>query len=529
MRKASGTRVHDEVVKLVEDSRDYLVLITPWLHLWSELERALARAVLRGVRVQVITRPPSRMQDAEHVQRLEDLEVAIAHSPGMHEKQYLSERAAIHGSANLVRSAVGRSTESVLIFDRDLDPEGWCMVYDLWHQVLDDDARRTSGDHLVTGAPPAQPQANYCVRCKAPAWLRNGGAEDAVDQHVLCLRCRAEAITQGKDWRKLRGTWCTACRKEASVSVSRPRCTACFERDVLGHGRTPQAWHVSGSTNAVRLWTTTALDSGHLLSPDREPRTAVSRRWPTMMTRAGSLVATIVTPDKQKLNPLHVALPEHEDFYDPYDCLVVQRGGSSASVGCPEVPELSRVNHLSYVAGGKDSLPDLWDEPDVLCSWDLRPKDGGPGVDPMKPFLSQAGIPFLRGARKRTDVDPVNLRQVFLRVDLVFQMPEHPMRRRRWLVNEIVEILLASQHSYDEAELAVLMSGVPDPGRSEVIATLTTPGPLGPATFRRDRKGAVVAWPAAWDRIAAFRVRFLEAGPFALKAAISTVRVQKVH
>lgn len=142
MRTVVGTRVHDEVVRILDEAKQYAVLISPFLGVWDELERALARCALRGVPVRAIVREPRRGTQEVEVERLRDMGVRVQHCvPRMHLKAYLNEDTAMHTSANLTASAVGKATESALLFDRKTEPDGWAHVCDIWHRVLDDVAR----------------------------------------------------------------------------------------------------------------------------------------------------------------------------------------------------------------------------------------------------------------------------------------------------------------------------------------------------------------------------------------------------
>lgn len=49
-----GASLHAEIVAMIERAKVNVRLVSPYVRVWPELERAVARAVLRGVRVELI-------------------------------------------------------------------------------------------------------------------------------------------------------------------------------------------------------------------------------------------------------------------------------------------------------------------------------------------------------------------------------------------------------------------------------------------------------------------------------------------
>ena len=117
MQTLVNTYIPDEVVGLIERARTSVILVTPFLRTWPALDRAVARAVARGVAFTLVTRgrggPTPRDLHVFH-----ELEATIREVDDLHLKVYLSDREAIETSANLVSDARGRSLESAKWYDR---------------------------------------------------------------------------------------------------------------------------------------------------------------------------------------------------------------------------------------------------------------------------------------------------------------------------------------------------------------------------------------------------------------------------
>lgn len=97
------------------------MLVSPFVQMWPELRRALARAVARGVSITLITRGPRGRPRGEDLLVFEELEAKIMEVTALHLKAYLSEREALHTSVNLTRQSLDQSLESSLLFDRKTD------------------------------------------------------------------------------------------------------------------------------------------------------------------------------------------------------------------------------------------------------------------------------------------------------------------------------------------------------------------------------------------------------------------------
>jgi hypothetical protein len=92
------SQVGASIVKLVENSRERLILISPFFKPWEHLKRALEDAVARGVEIKLIIRSE---EIAAARQYITPLQIDAHHIERLHAKLYLSEQSAIMTSMNL--------------------------------------------------------------------------------------------------------------------------------------------------------------------------------------------------------------------------------------------------------------------------------------------------------------------------------------------------------------------------------------------------------------------------------------------
>ena len=135
-----SSRIHDDIVGLIDGADRVVVLISPFIEPWPDLVRAVARAVARGVHLTVITRGPWGPSETAMAAFVE-LEAEILEVPGLHLKAYLSEKAALDGSVNLTKGSLGRSLDHAKRYERSVHRDGWNDVFEIWQRAVDDHTR----------------------------------------------------------------------------------------------------------------------------------------------------------------------------------------------------------------------------------------------------------------------------------------------------------------------------------------------------------------------------------------------------
>ena len=152
------------VLKIIDNSRRYVVLASAYLASWAHLTRAIESAVARGVDVRLVTRTPDgwkrdRKKAEEAVEEFRRLGVTIDQVDRLHAKLYLNELEVVVTSFNLV----GASHESVELGVHTTDPEmrRQCLAFLARHvpallEVENGKPRRKSGEAAADG---------YCIGC----------------------------------------------------------------------------------------------------------------------------------------------------------------------------------------------------------------------------------------------------------------------------------------------------------------------------------------------------------------------------
>lgn len=125
MQNIVGTRIHDEILGIIDPAQGGVILVSPFVKMWPELRGAMARAVARGVNLSLITSGPKGGPRDENLAIFSERESEVRVVPDLHLKAYLTEKEAIRTSVNLTRQSVDRSLESSRRFDRGEDPDGW--------------------------------------------------------------------------------------------------------------------------------------------------------------------------------------------------------------------------------------------------------------------------------------------------------------------------------------------------------------------------------------------------------------------
>lgn len=525
-----GRLVHSEIISLIERAQAYVVLVSPFVRLWPELTRAIARSGLRGVRFQAIVRP-----DQDEVQ-LRDLGVDVITSPGMHQKAYLSESQAIHTSANLTAGSVGRSSESALCVDRDIEPDIWAVVCDQWHQAIDEEIRKVEAasatDWTRTGSAvePTGTRHNRCISCGSWAWREGFPPDGELDLWVVCLTCRLQSFAAGDDWLNRRGRYCTSCGTTAEVSVEKPRCRKCWERDKASHGAADPHWYIRAKGDKqLELWSASRLEGGAtIFHVDHPQYDRLEERWPHFMRGDGWLTATITAMGRQRLNPMEVALPRSRNFHVVYDNLLVQRSRNTQPVPCDGIPSLGQANHIHYHEAPEPHPDPYWEIEQTLATWDVVLVGiDRPGSASALPLQVQA--PLLLSGRQTLRATERLPEPCFLRVEMSIGLPETFREADRpGVVSTLLELMLAALHTFDPDKLLALWG---DSGELSVklAQALSTPGPLGHGALRRGAKGRVVGWPMRADRLAVVSVTHESADHFTLKGAVQSLRPRPVH
>jgi len=166
------------IKKLILESKEFVVLVCPYLDLSATIVTSIQKARERQVSVRVIYRADTPSDAARYSEREKELKLMgceVAHCRRLHTKCYLNEQFVIISSLNLLTSSQSGNFELSTRFDIESHSEAYKKV--MLHL---DDIYRLSGAHfspicvpVETAAPSEKPKAS--VRApKSPAKSRVG-------------------------------------------------------------------------------------------------------------------------------------------------------------------------------------------------------------------------------------------------------------------------------------------------------------------------------------------------------------------
>lgn len=278
MKVITSTDIHADVVRLVEDARHFLLLISPYVDPWDRLVTEVKAASLReGMRVMVLVRGGEDAdRQTERARALLFPQVQLEQLNRLHAKIYMSESEIIVTSMNLLKSSALDSWEIALRFSKDEDARQYGEIsgqaLNLWRRALEERAgeeklRRGGRSGAAPQSPPKQspgnkprpaPQpaaspppagqatviqtlgrlaASFAAATAAPppknaapqgACIRCGGPIPRDPDRPLCASCyRAWSRYENPRYEE---TFCHGCGKLAKTTFARPLCRPCFTR-----------------------------------------------------------------------------------------------------------------------------------------------------------------------------------------------------------------------------------------------------------------------------------------------------------
>lgn len=219
----------------------------------------------------------------------------------MHHKAYLSEKEALYTSANLTADAVGKAVESAIRFDRATEASGWNQVFEIWQKTADEWRRGEEGEpfdysdllvelrtRAVRGDVSARDRHCFCIVC--------GETASQDDGEVVCLKCRAWALTDDRDPHDVPGERCTRCNGAyRGADPGRPLCGDCFQSERARDEQRPVRWYVSGESGRNAAWWGEKRGKGFIDKAQDTVETAVRERWAVLMEGCTSVRGTLVT------------------------------------------------------------------------------------------------------------------------------------------------------------------------------------------------------------------------------------------
>lgn len=183
-------QVWNTVLKVIEDARDELVLVSPYNEYSVPLTEALAKAAKTGVPIVAVCREEQKGKEDTHFKWLSRIGADVHLVSRLHAKIYYNESTAVVTSMNLLKSSATDSKEIGFVIN---------------DSSMRDQIREYVEKNLIAHSKQLSP-AREVAKPKTPA-VRLPKAEPK------------QASTRG---------WCIRCREEIPYNPDAPLCRKCF-------------------------------------------------------------------------------------------------------------------------------------------------------------------------------------------------------------------------------------------------------------------------------------------------------------
>ena len=236
----SDSYINSDLLKLIEDSEKYLVLVSPYLKLWGHLETQIENSVNRGVDVQLWYRSDQENKYKKTYDKLSKMGVKVDKIDTLHSKLYLSEKEGLMTSMNLLDFSKSNSREIGILTDEgrmlkqfkkyieDLTQKPIIpkksfldMGKDfLVNQLTDDEVEekvQTKKSYKPTFKRTQSNGDGHCIRCST-----------SITYNVkipYCKKCYS-SWNKNKDYKEKH---CHKCSKSHKTSFKRPICLSCYK------------------------------------------------------------------------------------------------------------------------------------------------------------------------------------------------------------------------------------------------------------------------------------------------------------
>ena len=208
-------QIEPKLLALIQEARDWVWLVSPYLDLWGHLRDTIRLAVNKGVRVIVIVRADERVLSSEDVRWLTQNSVTVAVSENLHAKIYMSEQHVLVGSMNLTEYSTLNSHEIAFIVQNQQ------LARQIRKYVTDNllvSARLIEASEVIRSKN-VQAGRGFCIRC---------GQRIAFDPNrPLCAEDYETWATYSNG--SYPENFCHSCGRPTAVNKAMPLCQECYQ------------------------------------------------------------------------------------------------------------------------------------------------------------------------------------------------------------------------------------------------------------------------------------------------------------
>lgn len=239
-----GDKAVHRLSELIVGAQKHLILVSPYVQLdgYRTLTRDLKAALKRSVQIRLVvrSRDNSTRQDvtaSADISELRSLGLKLYEVKDLHAKVYLSEKAALVTSLNLLQSSFNNSIEIGVRLDAGTSQ--YKQVYGFLSSTIKDEAKEVTGtvDPVRSERP---------ARLKSKEGRRSHKREvELADDEGFCIRCEEDIDLDPekplcrscyRDWRDEDDSdpyepenFCHGCGDEEITSVAKPLCRDCYK------------------------------------------------------------------------------------------------------------------------------------------------------------------------------------------------------------------------------------------------------------------------------------------------------------
>ncbi|MBM3946085.1 MAG: phosphatidylserine/phosphatidylglycerophosphate/cardiolipin synthase family protein [SAR202 cluster bacterium] len=105
------SEVSTQILGVINEARQYVVIVSPYLRMWGHARRAVEQALRRGVRVSMYLRDDQDKPPLDQIQWLVSNGVSVFAVQGLHAKVYMNEQTVLLSSMNFTESSALNSLE----------------------------------------------------------------------------------------------------------------------------------------------------------------------------------------------------------------------------------------------------------------------------------------------------------------------------------------------------------------------------------------------------------------------------------
>ncbi|MCB1188333.1 hypothetical protein KDL29_14305 [bacterium] len=244
-------RISPEIIDLIDDAREHVVLITPYVQPWGHLEKSVMAACRRNVKVSLYFRSELEKEYQKHITAFRKYGVSVYAVDSLHAKLYLSESMGIVSSMNLYQYSTDNSEEIALVSNDEQ------VIRELRKFVGKLHARARSTEKTATAPKTPAPKQSAPKKAveKVPEKKPAGAFQKLVgsisqvlsgsEELAFCIRCKAELDYDPdrplcpkcyKSWSQYgdpdyQEKYCHSCGRKGKTSLARPECLACFREN----------------------------------------------------------------------------------------------------------------------------------------------------------------------------------------------------------------------------------------------------------------------------------------------------------